>query len=138
MPTVEACIDVNVSMQTAYDQWRQLEKCPQVIKGVKQGNRLHWNTEIAGRGVVTFQPISDVRSTVVLQLAYTPDGIVEYLEDGVEASSARIQKELTRFKAFVESCHRETGTWLDSVPYHAFHRADPQTEKTRRQSQSVK
>ena len=127
MPTVEACIDVNVSVQTAYDQWRQFEKCPQVIEGVKQGNdfnthtnRLHWNTEIAGRGVVTFQPISDVMSTVVLQLAYTPDGIVEYLEDGVEASSARIQKELTRFKAFVESCHRETGTWLDSVPYHAF------------------
>jgi uncharacterized membrane protein len=127
MPTIEACIDVNVPVQTAYDQWKQFEKFPQVIEVVKEGNRinththpLHWKTEIAGRGVVTFQPILDVMSTVVLQLAYSPGGIVEHLGDGAEASSARIQKELKRFKAFAESCHHVKGTWLNSVPYRAF------------------
>src|SRR5262249_53620155 len=119
MPTIEACIDVNVPVQTAYDQWRQFEKLPQFMEGLKQGkdintHRLRWKTEI------TFNPISDVMSTVVLRLAYTPDGFVLHLGDGVETSSDRILKELRRFKAFVESCHRETGDWLDSLPYHAF------------------
>lgn len=125
MPTIEACIDVNVAVQTAFDQWKQFENCPQPLESVKQGkpintSRLHWNTEIAGKGVVTFKPISDVMSTVVLQLAYTPDGFVEQIGDGVEASSLCIQKELKRFKIFVESCHQETGSWLTSLPYHAF------------------
>ena len=125
MATIEACIDVKVPVQTAYDQWKQFEKCPssiiEGIEGVKEGtsmntSRLHWNTEIIGKGVVTFQPISDVMSTVVLQLAYTP----EHIADGVEGSSVRVQNELKRFKAFVESCHQETGNWLTSLPYHAF------------------
>jgi uncharacterized membrane protein len=65
MPTIEACIDVNVPVQTAYDQWKQFEKSPQPMEGVKPGksintSRLHWHTEIAGKGVVTFKPISDV------------------------------------------------------------------------------
>ena len=125
MPTIEACIDVNVPVETAYDQWRQFEKCPQSTKDVKRGQLintycLHWKTEIAGKGVVIFQPISDVMSTVVLQLACTPEGFVEHVGDGAETPSLRIQKELKRFKAFVESCHQETGNWLDSLPYHAF------------------
>jgi uncharacterized membrane protein len=125
MPTIEACIDVNVPVQTAYDQWREFEKFPQFMKGMEQSKHtnthpLHWKTEIAGKGVVTFKPISDVMSTVVLQLACTPEGILEHVGEGVEASSVRIQKELKRFKAFVESCHQETGNWLTSLPYHAF------------------
>ena len=121
MATIEACIDVNVPVQTAYDQWTQFEKCPPSIEGVKEGtlintSRLRWNTEIVGKGVVTFHPISDVMSTVVLQLAYPP----EHVADGVEASSVRIQKELRRFKAFVESCNDVTGDWLNYLPYHAF------------------
>ena len=125
MPTIEACIDVNVPVLTAYDQWREFEKCSQSMEGMNQSHptnthRLHWKTEIAGKGVVTFKPISDVMSTVVLQLACSREGLVEHLEDGLEASSARIQKELKRFKAFVESCHQETGDWLTNLPYHAF------------------
>ena len=119
MPTIEACIDVNVPVQTAYGQWREFEKCP--MEAVKQTHpinthRLHWKTEIVGKGVVTFQPISDVMSRVVLQLAYTP----EQVGDGLEASSVRIQKELKRFKAFVESCNHLPGDWLNNLPYHAF------------------
>jgi uncharacterized membrane protein len=125
MPTIETFIDVKVPVQTAYDQWRKFEKFPQFMEGVKQGKhintyRLHWKAEIVGRGVVTFQPISDVMSTVVLQLAYIPGGVVENEEDGVEALSVRIRKELKRFKAFVESGSQVRGNWLTSLPYHAF------------------
>jgi len=125
MPTIKTFIEVNVPVQTAYDQWRQFEKSPQFMEGVKQGKhittyRLHWKPEIAHKGVVTFQPISDVMSTVVLQLAYTPEGVVENEEDGVEVLSVRIRKELKRFKAFVESGGQVRGNWLASLPYHAF------------------
>ena len=125
MPSIETCIDVNVSVQTAYEQWRQFEKFSQFMEGVKQGKqintyRLHWKAEIAGKGVVTFQPISDVMSTVILQLAYTPEGVVDNVGEGVGVSSVRIQDELERFKAFVESCSRTTGNWLNHLPYHAF------------------
>ncbi|HZC80904.1 MAG TPA: SRPBCC family protein [Nitrospiraceae bacterium] len=125
MPTIEACIDVHVPVQTAYDQWRAFEKFPQFMNGVKQSSqtnphRLHWKTEIAGKRVVIFKPISDVMSTVVLQWACTHEGHVEHRGDGVGASSLRIQKELKRFKTFVESCHQVTGDWLAYLPYHAF------------------
>lgn len=71
------------------DQWREFEKFPQFMIGVKQStetdtHRLYWKTEIAGKGVVTFKPISDVMSTVVLQLACTPESIVERIREGVK------------------------------------------------------
>jgi uncharacterized membrane protein len=36
MPTIETSIDVCVPMETAYDQWKQFEKLPQFMKGLKQ------------------------------------------------------------------------------------------------------
>lgn len=125
MPTIETFIDVNVPVQTAYDQWRQFEKFPQFMEGVKQGKHIntyrpHWKTEISDKGVVTFQPISDAMSTVVLQIAYTSEGVAKNEEDGVEVLSVRIRKELKRFKAFVESGCQVKGDWLASLPYHAF------------------
>jgi hypothetical protein len=69
---------------------------------------------------VTFQPISDVMSTVVLQIGHNPEDVFQQEEDGVEASTVRIWKELKRFKAFVESCGQVKGNWLASLPYRAF------------------
>jgi len=125
MPTIETFIDVNVPVETAHDQWRQFGKFSQFMEGVKQGkqidpSRLHWKAKIVGEGVVTFHPISDVMSTVVLQLAYTRQDVVENDEDGVEVLSVRTRKELKRFKAFVESGGQVKGNWLTSLPYHAF------------------
>lgn len=125
MPTIATFIDVNVPVETAYDRWRQFQKSPRLMKDVKQGKqintyRLHWEVETEGEGVVTFHPISDVMSTVVWQLTYNPEGVVEHDEDGMEASAGRIRKELKRFKAFIESSGQVKGNWLTSLPYHAF------------------
>jgi uncharacterized membrane protein len=125
MPTIETFIDVNVPMQTAYDQWKQFEKFSPLMESVKQGNRmttynLSGKPRIVRKGVVTFLPISDVMSTVQLQLAYTPEAVVENEEDGVEVLSVRIRKELKRFKAFVELCGQSEGNWLARLPYRAF------------------
>ena len=125
MPTIETCIDVNVPVKTAYDRWREFETFSQFMKDAKQGNhinacRLPGKPGIVRKGVVTFQPISDVMSTVVLQFAYNPEGVFQQEEDELEASAVRIRKELRRFKAFVESCCQVERNWLTSLPYHAF------------------
>ena len=98
-------IDVNVPVQTAYNQWTQFEEFPRFMEAVKEvtqvdGKRLHWKAEIAGKekeweaeiteqlphrrialrsqggalngGFMTFQPLSDAKSTVRLQVGYSP------------------------------------------------------------------
>jgi len=152
MPTIESSIDVSVPMETAYDQWKQFEKLPQFMKGVKQLKQLgnnplqckaditgqdpEWEAEITDQtpdhgsaqscqlnalteGVVTFQPVSDAMSKVLLQLAYTPDDAIETAQDGLGAVSSCMQEELEQFKAFAE-CGQATGTSIDNLPYQAF------------------
>ncbi len=159
MPTIERSIDVNVPVQTAYDQWREFEKVSQFREGVKDGdpinaNPLYWKAEIASKGkeregefteqttghpsasphqsvgltsgVVIFQPLSDAMSKVLLQLPYTPEGVVQNMGDGdgdgerMGVLSSRMQGELERFKTFIESRGQESGALLDYVPYQAF------------------
>ena len=125
MLTIETCIDVNVPAEIACDRWREFETFSQFMEDVKQGNRINayrlpGKPGIARKGVVTFQPISDVMSTVVLQIAHNSEGVSQHEEDGVEASAVRIRKELKRFEAFVESCGQVKGDLLTSLPYRAF------------------
>ena len=53
MPTIETSIDINVPVEPAYDQWREFEKFPQFMEGVKQvkhfDTNLEWKAEIAGQ-----------------------------------------------------------------------------------------
>jgi uncharacterized membrane protein len=54
MSTIEESIDVNVPVQTAYNQWTQFEDFPQFMEGVQEvrqldDKRLHWTAEIAGQ-----------------------------------------------------------------------------------------
>jgi hypothetical protein len=123
--TIETCIDVNVSVQTAHEQWWKFEKSPELMEGVNQGKhintcRLHGKTNIAGKRVVTFHPISDVMSTVVVQCVYPSEEVVGQVEDGMTLSAVRMQKELKRFKTFVESSTQVKRDWLACLPYHAF------------------
>ena len=157
MPTIVRSINVDVPVQTAYDQWREFEKLPQFREGVKEGdsintNSLYWKVEFASKGkeweaeiadqthpsasphqpvgltsgAVIFQPISDAMSKVLLELPYTPEGVVQNTGDGdrdgggMEVLSARMQEKLERFKTFVESRGQEAGALLDYVPYQAF------------------
>ena len=53
MATVEKSIEVEVPIQTAYNQWTQFEEFPRFMEGVKEvkqldDKRLHWKAEIAG------------------------------------------------------------------------------------------
>jgi uncharacterized membrane protein len=54
MSTIEKSIELNVPVQTAYNQWTQFEEFPKFMEGVKQvtqidDKRLQWKATIAGK-----------------------------------------------------------------------------------------
>lgn len=54
MSTIEKSIDVNVPLQTAYNQWTQFEEFPRFMEGIEEvrqldDKRLRWRAEIAGK-----------------------------------------------------------------------------------------
>jgi uncharacterized membrane protein len=51
---IEQSIDVNVPVQTAYNQWTQFEEFPRFMEGVEEvrqldDKRLHWKARIGGK-----------------------------------------------------------------------------------------
>ena len=105
--------------------------------------RFHWKAEIAGQDtewdteiteqradqrlawtstggaikgwVVTFHPLSNTRSKVMLQLEYDPE---EHTGDALEVVSSRAQGDLERFKKFIETRWSPPGrdTIFDNFP----------------------
>jgi uncharacterized membrane protein len=54
MSTISESIEVNVPVQTAYNQWTQFEEFPQFMEGVESvrqidDTHLHWVAEISGK-----------------------------------------------------------------------------------------
>jgi uncharacterized membrane protein len=79
--------------------------------------RIAWRARSGKRnaGVVTFHRISDGSTRIMLQLDYEPEGVVENVGDALGVASRRVQGDLDRFKAFIESRGRETGAWRGEV-----------------------
>ncbi len=66
-------------------------------------------------GVVTFHALSDDRTKVVLQFEMDPEGFLEHVADWGGYISDRTKKDLDRFKDFVESRGKATGSWRGTV-----------------------
>jgi uncharacterized membrane protein len=79
--------------------------------------RIAWRSEggAYNAGVVTFQPLSEGRTRISLQLDYDPEGVVENVGDAVGVVTRRVKGDLDRFKEFIESRGRETGGWRGTV-----------------------
>jgi uncharacterized membrane protein len=114
------------------------------VKEVHQldDRHLHWKAEIAGKekewdaviteqlpnrriawksqggalngGFVTFHPLSDAKSTVRLEVGYSPEGVLENVRDGLGLVCFRMQGDLVRFKAFIEKRGRVASGRRDS------------------------
>jgi uncharacterized membrane protein len=80
--------------------------------------RVAWTSTSGARnaGVVTFHRLADHKTRVMLQVEYDPDGMVENVGDAVGLVSARVTRDLERFKDFIESRQRETGAWRGEIP----------------------
>ncbi|HEV8328512.1 MAG TPA: SRPBCC family protein [Nitrospiraceae bacterium] len=128
-----------------WTQFEEFPKFMEGVKQVTQidDKRLHWKANIAGKeeewnaeiteqipderiawtsrggamnaGVVTFHPLSEAKSKIMLQLEYDPKGFVEQVGDATGLVTQRVQGDLERFKTFIESRGRETGAWRGTV-----------------------
>jgi uncharacterized membrane protein len=142
--SIEVDVPVS-TVYNQWTQFEEFPRFMEGVKSVRQmdDRRLHWVAEIAGRdkeweaeiteqrpderiawrsrggahnaGVVTFHRLSDQRTKVMLQLDYDPQGMVENLGDAAGVVSGRVQGDLARFKAFIESRGRETGGWRGTI-----------------------
>ena len=81
-------------------------------------DRIAWRARsgAANAGVVTFHRLGDSRTRIMLQLEYEPEGVVEKVGDAVGVVSTRVEGDLRRFKDFIESRGRETGSWRGEIP----------------------
>jgi uncharacterized membrane protein len=82
-------------------------------------------------GVVTFHPLSDDHTRVVLQLEMEPQGLLEHIADKGGFVSDRTQKDLEAFKDFIEQRGRPTGEYRDTItrdPHHGAHRRRDELE----------
>jgi uncharacterized membrane protein len=83
----------------------------------KPDERVAWRN-VAGKenaGVVTFHRLDESRTRLMVQLDFSPDGILEKLGDMVGAPDRRVQGDLQRFKELIESRGTESGAWRGEV-----------------------
>lgn len=66
-------------------------------------------------GAVSFEETGENRTRVHLVLEYEPEGLVETVGDKLHVVENRAQKDLERFKEFIESQGQATGAWRGSV-----------------------
>jgi carbon monoxide dehydrogenase subunit G len=66
-------------------------------------------------GAVTFSDAGEGQTRVHLSLEYEPEGLVEKVGDKLNIVENQAEKDLDRFKAFIESEGYATGAWRGSV-----------------------
>jgi uncharacterized membrane protein len=79
--------------------------------------RIAWHTTEGPEqgGVVTFEPVTEHTTRVALAMEFAPEGVGEKVADATNLVERRVQKDLERFKEYIESRGTETGAWRGSV-----------------------
>jgi uncharacterized membrane protein len=128
-----------------WTQFEEFPRFMEGVKQVKQidDKHLHWKADIGGKekewnaeiteqvpdqriawtsregalngGVVTFHRLSNSKSKIMLQLEYDPKGFIENVGDAVGIVTQRVQGDLERFKAYIETRGQETGAWRGTI-----------------------
>jgi len=128
-----------------WTQFESFPAFMQGVKQIKQldDTHLHWTVAVAGNerqfdtviteqhpdervawkstdgtthaGVVTFHKLSDSASKVMVQLDWTPDGIVEKAGAAVGVDDFRVKADLRKFKELIEA-KGGAGGWRGEVP----------------------
>ena len=83
----------------------------------KPDQRVAWRSTEGkdNAGVVTFEPLSEQRTKVMVELNFAPEGIVEKVGSAVGADDRRVEADLGRFKEMIESRSQESGEWRGKV-----------------------
>ena len=128
-----------------WTQFEEFPRFMDGVEEVRQldDSRLHWVAEIAGQrrewdakimeqvpdrviawqseegaqlaGRVTFEPVGDDRTRIMLEMSYDPQGVVETVGDVLGIVDRRVKRDLERFTGFVEQRGVETGAWRGEI-----------------------
>ena len=129
-----------------WTQFESFPQFMEGVKEVRQQDdkHLHWKAEVGGKkeewdaeiteqepdqriawrsttgapnaGVVTFHPISDIRTKVMLQLEAEPQSMTEKVGDALGMLDRQVKTGLENFKEFIESRHGQpTGAWRGEI-----------------------
>jgi uncharacterized membrane protein len=66
-------------------------------------------------GIVTFEPLGEDRTLIVVEMTYEPEGLKETLGAKIGRDSRQVREDLERFKELVEALGTETGAWRGEV-----------------------
>jgi len=132
-----------------WTQFEEFPKFMENIESVQQLDEtgLHWVAKIAGvkvewdaeisehvpdkriawygargpvrNGIVSFNPVNDSVTRVVLRIDYEPETFLEETGDKLGIASNRVQEDLQRFKEFIETRGGETRGWRGKI--NGFH-----------------
>jgi uncharacterized membrane protein len=126
---VDASIEVEVPVSTAYDQWTQFEAFPEFMDGVEEvrqldDTRLRWVASIGGKRaeweakILEQHPdgqISDHRTLIRLSMSYQAQGVREVVGSTLGADSKRVRGDLERFKQLIEDRDEPSGAWRGDI-----------------------
>ena len=143
--SVDVKVPVSVAYNQ-WTQFEEFPRFMEGVESVRQidDTHLHWRADIGGvsrewdaeiteqhpdervawkatsgadnGGAVTFHRLSADETRVMLQLDFSPDGIVEQVGDKLGFVSRRAKGDLRRFKDLMEAQGTETGAWRGDVP----------------------
>ena len=79
--------------------------------------RIAWTTVNGPKqaGLVSFHRVDATTSRIIVQMDVLPEGVLETLGDKLGVVGHRIEGDLKRFKAFIESRGAEEGGWRGTV-----------------------
>jgi uncharacterized membrane protein len=79
--------------------------------------RVAWHSTAGAKnaGVVTFHRLDDNSTRVTLQMDVEPEGPVENIGDWLGILDRKVEGDMERFKAFIESRGDPTGAWRGNV-----------------------
>jgi uncharacterized membrane protein len=128
-----------------WTQFEEFPRFMEGVEFVQQldNKRLRWRAEIGGKivewdaeifeqvpdrriawrsttgelntGMVNFEPLDANRTRVSVKINYRPEGALEKIGSALGVVSQRVQRDLERFKDFIEARGRETGGWRGQI-----------------------
>jgi uncharacterized membrane protein len=139
---VEAPLSTVYNQWTQFEEFPEFMEGVVEVRQLDE-KRLHWKAKIAGKekewdaeifeqspdaciawrstsgvlntGKVSFQSLGPSKTRVKLKINYDPQGVIENLGDALGVVSARVQGDLNRFKAYLETRRTETGAWRGEI-----------------------
>jgi uncharacterized membrane protein len=137
-----------------WTQFEEFPRFMEGVEEVRQidDRHVHWRAEIAGQikdwdaeiteqipderiawrsragamnaGVLTFHRLDPMKTRVMLQMEFEPEGTVENVGTALGIAQRRIEGDLKRFKEFIESRQQETGAWRGEIHHGEVHKGD--------------